>query len=127
MTPTQTKLLNKLDGNCHKWQARDVEMDPWRAARACDRALYRELPKPWATKPSAKPSHTDLRRGERLAPLALDNKLAKHLNRPSAPSTSMNPRMKALLAAQASNGLVDPTGVRRRLSFDAASTAACAA
>lgn len=130
MTPTQTKLLDRLGGNCHKWDARASMdgKDAWRAARAAQRELYREMSKPWApTKTSKKAPQEDLRRGERLAPLALDPKLRLHANPPQEPSTNVNPRMAALLKAQATRGLIDPTGVRQRLAFDGASTAACAA
>ena len=86
------------------------------------------MSKPWApTKTSKKAPQEDLRRGERLAPLALDPKLRLHATPPQEPSTNVNPRMAALLKAQATRGLIDPTGVRQRLAFDGASTAACAA
>ena len=123
MTPTQTKVLRKLDDSTSKWSACATDfytVDPWRAARQANRALHREMGRPWATPTSGKMPLEDLRRSDRLAPLAFEPTLAHEARPPMMPAGKhANLRAAALLRAQQA-AHTDPAGIRRRLTFDAA-------
>jgi hypothetical protein len=116
--------LRKLDDTTTKWAARasDHAVDPWRAARQANRALHREMGRPWAACSMApvKAPLADLRLGDRLAPLTFDVKPVHTARPPPMPASShANPRAAALLRVQ-QEAHADPAGIRRRLLFDAA-------